>query len=371
MGGRSGREGEQQRANAQPASPQRGAAPGKLNRSGQASSADAGLAATGGPRSAGIQGSSGGLDDWEMTPELCAAMGVDEPASGDAVAPGGMVVQRKAANAPAAPSSPSPEGLAQLGVVRNKLTELRAPLALVRRHANMIETVHFKGNTFVRMSQGIAQYNAAISQLPPPVNQLTGLSAFAAGEPQAAIAAVAVPAPALVALLEAIAVAVEAATAIALAELLLIIAALALLLYAIYLALKAIVEAIEEAIEAMRPMPPIFWSASLPPPPALTFVRTKPPNPRVPGGQQDRVAAAIRASGQQGTMVAHHVLPLFLGGRDDNAAPPNVVPWSRALHIAGHASLMMQPHMAIWGYSPSLYMHPPPAGYFLAGFKVP
>jgi hypothetical protein len=305
-----------------------------------------------------------------MTPELCAAMGIGDP-GGDAVAPGGMVVQRKAAGAPAPAAQPNAEGLAQLGVVRNKLTELRAPLALARRHANMIEKVHFQGTTFARMSQGIAQYNAAVSQLPPPVNQLTSLSSIAAGEPQAAIAAVAVPAPALIALLEALAVAVEAATAAALAEFLLIIAMLGLLLYAIYLAIKAIVEAIEEAIEAMRPMPPIFWSASLPAPPALTFVRTKPPNPRVPGGQQDRVATAIRAAGQQGTMAAHHVLPLFLGGRDDNTAPPNVIPWPSVLHIAGHASLMVQPHMTIWGYSPSLYSHPPPAAYFLAGTKVP
>jgi hypothetical protein len=139
-------------------------------------------------------------------------------------------------------------------------------------------------------------------------------------------------------------------------------------LYLLYKLIEAIVEAVTEAIEAMRNMPPIFWPFMLPLPGPIgtPVMRTKPANPRIPGGGQDVVRAQIKARGRSHLEDAHHVLPLFLGGTD---IVPNVVPLNKLLHRAGHGSLVVQPQMAIWSYSISLYQHPPPPMYFIAGMK--
>lgn len=251
----------------------------------------------------------------------------------------------------------------QVEALRGRAQDLQAKVQLLSK-------IHFKGDTLPRASQAVALYNAAVAALPQGITGFRTLPAFGSPEFQAAIAGFAVPAPVLIPLLEALAEALAALLAL-LGEVLLIVLVVLLALIALFLLIKTIVEAIEDAIERLRPQPPIFWSASLPLPPAVTFVRTKPANPRVPGGQQSVVAAAIRAQGMSAVLVAHHVIPLFLGGRDELTAPPNVVPWPTPMHIIGHASLVVQPQMAIWGYPINLYSHPPPGGYFLAGVKAP
>lgn len=265
------------------------------------------------------------------------------------------------------------EFFARAVALRGQLGNLRAPLRVIRSQVQLLPTLHFKGGTYQQMTGAIAEYNTTLGRLPAPVSRFANLPAVAGGAPVSAIGAVPVPVPELLPLIEALAAALAGLLAL-LGEILfwLAIAALVLLLlYMLYVIITTIVEAIAQAIEAMRPQPPIFWSMSLPPPPVATFVRTKPANPRVPGGQQSVVAAAIGAAGMSAVLAAHHIIPLFLGGRDELSAPPNVIPWPTALHIIGHASLVVQPQMSIWGYSINLYSHPPPAGYFLAGVKPP
>jgi hypothetical protein len=261
---------------------------------------------------------------------------------------------------------------AQAAELHNQFAAIQPRLVSLRNPVQLAQKLHFSHASWAKLTNSGQQLSGLVTRLPFPIPGLSdAVPTMMASAETADSEWFIVAAPAIELLLDALGVAIAAILEI-LADVLIILAIIAvviLLLYLIYLAIEKIVEAIEEAIEKMRFQPPIFWSASLPLPGpiGMPVIRTKPPNPRIPGGGQDTVRATIPPA-LRTVMVAHHVLPLFLGGTD---IVPNVVPWPRPLHIVGHASLQVQPQMAVWGYPIDIYRHPPPGGYFIAGVKAP
>jgi hypothetical protein len=128
-----------------------------------------------------------------------------------------------------------------------------------------------------------------------------------------------------------------------------------------------------------KPYPLLWPKPELLPPPfcgnyvQIYFVRTK--------SRRDAELAKLLSNGKwirandAGVwgryMVAHHIIPLFLGGPD---SPSNVILWNAVLHRVGHDWLNWQPQMLIPPpplppLQPSLLDHPKGTRYKLIGFK--
>ncbi|HUS12540.1 MAG TPA: DUF4157 domain-containing protein [Pyrinomonadaceae bacterium] len=136
----------------------------------------------------------------------------------------------------------------------------------------------------------------------------------------------------------------------------------------------------EEEQKKRRGRYPIYWPATLLPPPLSgsklveTFVRVSGAG-RDPDLAETLLGAKWARARQEdlrgGSLVPHHVIPLFLGGAD---LPSNVILWNAALHRRGHPCLRFQPQMmfprpGLPPLSPDLYAHFDGTPYYLAGVK--
>ncbi len=120
---------------------------------------------------------------------------------------------------------------------------------------------------------------------------------------------------------------------------------------------------------------PIVWPLTLPPPPQKFFVRFSQQRDE-DEAKQARMALDWRAFRDPDfdprRFHVHHVVPLFLGGRDDLAT--NGIVWPKGLHLTGHARLRDQPQMLyppvpLAPLPPDLYDHPQGTRYWIAGYK--
>lgn len=123
---------------------------------------------------------------------------------------------------------------------------------------------------------------------------------------------------------------------------------------------------------------PICWPTLLGPPMIGSVVHLF-PYVRTPGAGRDESAAAqermARLRGKDPvarTMHLHHIIPLFLGGRD--ADPSNLTLIPKKNHLTGHSWLAHQPQMArppkgLKAMPENLYKHPALTMYRFAGFK--
>lgn len=123
---------------------------------------------------------------------------------------------------------------------------------------------------------------------------------------------------------------------------------------------------------------PICWPTLLGPPEIRGVIHIF-PYVRAASTERDESAAAqermARLRGKDPvakTMHLHHIIPLFLGGRDADPSNLTLVPWKN--HLTGHSWLAHQPQMArppkgLKAMPENLYKHPPLTTYRLAGFK--